>query len=107
MKKILTSLAILILMPVVSLGIAAQKPAETLVEKEAAVTQLIEKNFDRWDHNHNGVLELSEVDRQIENHNVHGRQAAVIFQLRRRLAAKDAEPRLARHGFEARKGSRF
>ena len=55
MKKILTSLAILILMPLVSLGVAGQKPAETLAEKEAAVTQLIEKNFDRWDHNHNGV----------------------------------------------------
>ena len=62
----------------------------------AAIAQVIEKNFDRWDHNHNGSLELQEVDRQVENHNVHGRQAAVIYQLRRRLAGKDAQPRIAR-----------
>jgi hypothetical protein len=60
-----------------------------------ALARLIEEKFDRWDRNHNGILELEEVERQVENHEVRKREAAVIVQLRRRLGGKQGPPRLS------------
>ncbi len=95
MRKISPFPIVVALISSVSQGVTAQKRAETQQEKEAALTQLIEKHFDQWDRNHDGNLELAEVDRQVENHNVQGRQAAVISLLRRRLGAKDSQPRIS------------
>ncbi len=79
-----------------SQGVAAAKPGETQQEKEASLIQLVDKRFTHWDHNHNGILELDEVDREVENHSVRGREAAVIVCIHRRLASKDNQPRLSR-----------
>ena len=53
-----------------SQGITAPKPVETQREKEAALIQLVDKRFTHWDHNHDGILEIDEVDREIENRSV-------------------------------------
>ena len=76
-------------------GIAAAKTVETPQEKEAALIQLVDKRFTRWDHNRNGTLEIDEVHRQIENRAVRGREAAVVVCIRRHLASKDNQPRLS------------
>ena len=93
----ITRLLILVLLSAIgSQGIAAQKPVETRQEKEASLFQLVDKRFAHWDHNHNGILELDEVDRVIESRSVRGREAAVIVCIRRHLTSKGKEPRLSR-----------
>jgi hypothetical protein len=77
-------------------GVVASKPVKTQQEQEAWLVQLADKRFTQWDHNHNGILELEEVDREVENHSVRGREAAVMVCLRRHLASKDNQPRLSR-----------
>ena len=79
-----------------SQGVAAPKPVETQQEKEASLVQLVDKRFTHWDRNHNGIFEIDEVDREIENRAVRGREAAVIVCIRRHLASKDKQPRLSR-----------
>ena len=93
MVKILTILALL-LAPGSRIA-SAQKPVNTPQEKEA-LNQFIDKHFARWDRNHDGVLELDEVDRKVEDHSVRGREAAVIFRIRQHLTAKGNQPRLSR-----------
>ncbi len=73
----------------------AQKPASAPKQQEP-LSQFVDKHFDRWDRNKDGTLDLEEVDRKVEDHNVRGREAAVIFQIRRQLTAKGKPPRLAR-----------
>ena len=58
--------------------------------------QFIDSRFDRWDRNKDGALDVEEVDRKVEDHNVQGREAAVIFQIRRHLTAKGNQPRISR-----------
>lgn len=64
------------------------KPVEPL-------SQLVEKHFTRWDRNHNNVLELSEIDHLIEDHSVHGRQAALVVCLRYRMTKKGNPPTIS------------
>ena len=59
------------------------------------LNQFVEKHFDRWDHNHDGVLTLDEVDRKVEDHSVVGREAAAIFRIRERMTAKGNPPHLS------------
>ena len=47
------------------------RPAET------PLAEVGEKHFEHWDRNHNGALDLAEVDHLIEDHSIHGRQAAL------------------------------
>ena len=93
MVKILTILALL-LAPGSRIA-SAQKPVNTPQEKEA-LNQFIDEHFARWDRNHDGVLDLDEVDRKVEDHSVRGREAAVIFRIRQHLTAKGNQPRLSR-----------
>jgi hypothetical protein len=89
-------LILALLLAICSRGIAASKPVETQQEKGASLIQLVDKRFTHWDHNHNGILEIDEVDREIENRSVRGREAAVIVCIRRHLASKDHQPNLSR-----------
>ena len=63
---------------------------------QPALGQFIDNHFARWDSNKDGTLDLEEVDRKVEDHNVQGRAAAVIYQIRRRLTAKGGTPRITR-----------
>ncbi len=72
----------------------AQKKATTV--DASTLAQLVDKHFARWDHNHDGYLDLAEIDRRVEDHSVTGLQSAMIFRLRQRLTAKDAPSRLSR-----------
>jgi hypothetical protein len=95
--RITTNISVaVIFLAVVLAGLPAQKTACAQQEKTGTLIPFVEKHFPRWDHNHDGVLELEEVDREIENRSVHGREAAVIVQIRRHLTAKDNPPRLSR-----------
>ncbi|MGA2258105.1 MAG: hypothetical protein ABSG53_25855, partial [Thermoguttaceae bacterium] len=89
-------LTFVLLLATGSQGVADAKPVVTQQEKEAALVQFAENHFARWDHNCNGILELEEIDRQVENHSVRGREAAVVVCIRRHLASKDNQPRLSR-----------
>ena len=73
----------------------AQKTTAAPKQQEP-LSQFIDKHFDRWDRNKDGALDLEEVDRKVEDHNVQGREAAVIFQIRRHLTAKGNPPRISR-----------
>jgi hypothetical protein len=73
----------------------AQKPAAAPKPQEP-LNQFVDSRFDRWDRNKDGARDLEEVDRKVEDHNVQGREAAVIFQIRQRLTAKGAQPHLTR-----------
>ena len=71
----------------------AEEKANTPAKEPLA--QFVEKHFDRWDHNRDGVLELDEVERKVEDHSVFGREAAVIFRIREHMTAKGNPPRLS------------
>lgn len=73
----------------------AQKPAATTKQQEP-LSQFVDKHFARWDRNGDGTLDLEEVDRKVEDHNVQGREAAVIYQIRRHLTAKGNPPHISR-----------
>ena len=74
---------------------SAQKPVNQ-PPKQEALEEFIDRHFARWDRNHDGILELDEVDRKVEDHAVRGREAAVIFRIRRHLTAKGSQPRISR-----------
>ncbi len=95
MSKVPPLLIFVVLLTLGSRGVADPKPDETRQEQEIPLTQLIEQRFTHWDRNHNGILELEEVDREVESPSVRGREAAVIFCIRRHLTAKDSEPRIS------------
>ncbi len=72
----------------------AQKNAPQSKAAQEPLTQVVEKHFAHWDRDHNDALELSEVDHLIEDHSVHGRQAALVVCLRRHLTDKGNQPSL-------------
>jgi hypothetical protein len=76
-----------------SSALAQKKPSHSKPVPEP-LSQLVEKHFARWDRDHNDVLELSEVDRLIEDHSVRGRQAAFAVCLRHHMAKKGNPPAL-------------
>ena len=75
---------------------SAQKKTVNAPQEKEALSEFVEKHFDRWDRNHDGMLVLDEVERKVEDHSVHGREAAVVFRIRQHLTAKDHQPRLSR-----------
>ncbi|HWB08234.1 MAG TPA: C2 family cysteine protease [Pirellulales bacterium] len=78
-----------------SCALAQKKPSHPKSAQEP-LSQLAEKHFAHWDRNHDDILELSEVDRLIEDHSVHGRQAALVVSLRHHLTKKGNPPALPR-----------
>ena len=56
--------------------------------KQAPLSQFIDKHFAHWDRNHDDVLDIAEVNRSVEDHNVFGREAAVVFRIRERMTGK-------------------
>jgi len=72
----------------------AQKNPPIPKPPQVPLTQLVDNRFARWDRNHNDVLELVEVDHLIEDHSVHGRQAALAVCLRNHMMNKGNPPTL-------------
>jgi hypothetical protein len=66
-----------------------QSKPQTKKTAEEPLTKLVEKHFAQWDRNHNDVIDLMEVDHAIEDHNVHGRQAAFVVSLRRHITGEN------------------
>ena len=77
------------------MSVSAQKTAGTPPSKEV-LDQFVDKHFARWDRNHDGVLELDEVERKVEDPFIRGREAAVIFRIRQHLTVKGNQPCLPR-----------
>jgi hypothetical protein len=67
----------------------AQKEPAASGSLEAALARVVERHFAQWDRDQNGVLDLSEVDHQIENHFVRGYHAAMIVALRDHLTKQE------------------
>lgn len=85
--RMVKTLAMLVLLPVLGSGVAlAQK--KKAPPKQAPLSQFIDKHFAHWDRNHDDVLDITEVDRSVEDHKVVGREAAVIFRIRERMMDK-------------------
>jgi len=78
------------------LGIASAQKRAGSQQHEEALSQFIDRRFARWDANHDGLLDLAEVDRKVEDHSVAGREAAVIFHIRQHVTAKGNPSRLSR-----------
>ena len=89
--KTLSTFALLFL---TTTSLALAQKAAVGPKQDVPLNQFIDKHFDRWDLNKDGALDLEEVDRKVEDHNVRGREAAVINQIRRQLTAKGKPPRL-------------
>jgi hypothetical protein len=86
--------AIFALLLVLGSGTAwAQKKANPPQED---LGHFMDGHFAGWDHNHDGFIDLAEVDRKIEDHSVLAREAAVIVRLRQQLTAKGKPSRLSR-----------
>lgn len=58
-------------------------------QRNAAFQQLFETVFRRWDSNHDGKLDLGEIDAAISNPQIHGNDSAIAVMLRRRLQSDD------------------
>jgi hypothetical protein len=93
MRTIKTLTLLVLLLASGSRAAWAQKKADT--QAKVPFDQFVEKHFDRWDHNHDGVLTLDEVDHKVEDHSVVGREAAAIFRIRERMTAKGNPPHLS------------
>ncbi|HEV3341123.1 MAG TPA: C2 family cysteine protease [Pirellulales bacterium] len=74
---------------------AEKKPTQTK-PPEDLLAQVVEGHFNRWDKDHNGVLDLREVDRLIEDHTMRGRLAALVVSLRDHMTKKGNQPALPR-----------
>ena len=72
----------------------AQKKQNNPTPTDEPLSKLVEKHFARWDRDHNGKLDLAEVDHVIADHNVHGRQTALIVCLRGYITDKKHQPQL-------------
>ena len=85
--RTIKTLAMLVLLLALGSGAAlAQK--KNAPPKQVPLSQFIDKHFAHWDRNHDDVLDIAEVDRSVEDHNVFGREAAVIFRIRERMTGK-------------------
>ena len=85
--RTIKTLAMLVLLLALGSGAAlAQKKNDP--PKQVPLNQFIDKHFAHWDRNHDDVLDIAEVDRSVEDHNVFGREAAVIFRIRERMTGK-------------------
>ncbi len=76
-------------------GALAQKTPSDSKPLEAALAQLVEKHFAQWDRNHDERLDVAEIDHLIENHTVHGHQAALIVRLRRHMDEMGDHPEIS------------
>ena len=63
----------------------------TRSEENATFSQLFTTLFYQWDSNHDGVLDLKELNAAIENPDIRGTEAAVAVVLHRRLQVEDEE----------------
>lgn len=59
--------------------------------RNAAFRQLFASLFDQWDANHNGSLDLTEIDTVINDPSVHGNESAVAVVFRRHLLRADQD----------------
>jgi hypothetical protein len=75
---------ILLLTFTLFLGALASDGADR-AQKDAAYRQLFASVFDQWDSNHDGVLDLKELNAAIEDPAVHGSDAAIAVFLHRHL----------------------
>ena len=87
-------LSILLLAYVCQISLAQNKTSNQKPPEEP-LTKLVEKHFANWDRNHDNELDLMEVDHVVEDHSVHGRQAALIVCVRYHLTDKDHQPGLS------------
>ncbi|WP_010581609.1 C2 family cysteine protease [Schlesneria paludicola] len=67
--------------------VIAQQKTPSRKPSSETLHQFVENHFAHWDRDHNHVLDVTEVDHVIEDHAVHGRQAALIVSLRYHMTA--------------------
>jgi Calpain family cysteine protease len=63
----------------------AQNKSAVRMNNASSLAAFIESQFPQWDSNHDGILDMQEVNRQIENQSVRGLEAAVIVTTFRQL----------------------
>ena len=67
-----------------------------LAARPPDVGKFLAAHFPRWDRNHDGVLDLSEVHAVIEDHSTRGYEAAVIVVVGRRMSREEDQDHLSR-----------
>jgi len=67
-----------------------------LAARPPYVGKFLAAHFPRWDRNHDGVLDLSEVHAVIEDHSTRGYEAAVIVVVGRRMSREEDKDHLSR-----------
>jgi len=75
-------------------GFAAKpkpKPQINQAQKDAGFRQLFTSVFSEWDRNHDGTLDLKELNAVIENPQIHGNDSAIAVYFHRRLQTDDEE----------------
>lgn len=83
-----TALALLLMVMLIgypTADAAAQKKAAARTNDTSSLIEFVEVQFPQWDSNHDGILDMQEINRQIENQSVHGLEAAVIVVTFRQL----------------------
>jgi hypothetical protein len=88
-----TTLLFLLLAFAYQSALAKKKPTHSTPPRES-LAQVVETHFKRWDKNHDGVLDLAEVDRLIEDHTMRGRLAALVVSLRYHMTNPGNQPAL-------------
>jgi hypothetical protein len=89
-----------------AVGLAATKKEAARQEQEADLRQLIDQHFAEWDANRDGVVDLSEVNKKIENRHVRGAEAALLVAIYRQLSGKGNQPHATRAELFALAGER-
>jgi hypothetical protein len=85
---------------------AAATSARQAAAKTASLTTLIETQLPRWDRNHDGNLDLPEINRQIEDPSVRGLEASVLVMLFRYPLERGQGERTSLGGEELRTSAR-
>jgi hypothetical protein len=67
------------------------RPQPNQEQKDAGFRALFGRVFSEWDRNHDGKLDLKEINAAIENPQVHGDESAVAVVFRRHLQTDDEE----------------
>ena len=94
MRNLRTTALVAILLALGYRSAPAEKKPDHPKPPDDSLAQLVEGHFARWDKNHNDALDLSEVDRLIEDHSVQGRLAALVVSLRSHVTKKGNKPSL-------------
>lgn len=67
------------------------KPKVDQAQKTAGFEQLFTNVFTAWDANHDGKLDVKELNAVIENPQIHGAESAIAVYFHRRLVKSDSD----------------